>query len=84
MSGCLLLTRQPAENQRLAARLAAHGVRTCSLPLLTLEPCAEGPAERLERLDGTGTGLDPEPSEARCRAPDLRHTHARTDPSFAS
>ena len=51
MSGCLLLTRQPAENQRLAARLAAHGVRTCSLPLLTLEPCAEGPAERQRMLD---------------------------------
>ena len=51
MSGCLLLTRQPADNQRLAARLAAHGVRTCSLPLLTLEPCAEGPAERQRMLD---------------------------------
>ena len=51
MSGCLLLTRQPAENQRLAARLAALGVRTCSLPLLALEPCAEGPPERQRMLD---------------------------------
>lgn len=51
MSRCLLLTRQSAENQRLAARLAEHGVRTSSLPLLTLEPCAEGPSERQRMLD---------------------------------
>ena len=51
MSGCLLLTRQPAENQRLAASLAEHGIATCSLPLLALEPCPEGPRERQRMLD---------------------------------
>lgn len=51
MSGCLLLTRQAADNQRLAARFAAEGVETCSVPLLELRPCVEGPVERQHMLD---------------------------------
>ncbi|WP_341707710.1 uroporphyrinogen-III synthase [Halopseudomonas sp.] len=51
MSGCLLLTRQAADNQRLAARFAAEGIETCSVPLLALEPCDEGPVERQRMLD---------------------------------
>ena len=51
MSGCLLLTRQAADNQRLAARFAAEGVETCSVPLLELRPCEEGPVERQYMLD---------------------------------
>ena len=51
MSGCLLLTRQAADNQRLAARFAAEGVETYSVPLLELRPCVEGPVERQHMLD---------------------------------
>ena len=47
----LLLTRLAEDNQRLAHRFAALGVRTCSLPLLEIEAQAETPEQRRMLLD---------------------------------
>lgn len=51
MKPSVLLTRAEADNLRLAARLAEHGVATASVPLLAIEPLEEGPAERSLILD---------------------------------
>ncbi|HDZ55655.1 MAG TPA: uroporphyrinogen-III synthase [Pseudomonas xinjiangensis] len=51
MSAALLLTRSAPDNQRLAARLNAVGVRTLSLPLLQIEELEESPEQRQLILD---------------------------------
>ena len=51
MTGVLLLTRAEPDNQRLASALAALGVSTRSLPLLSIEPQPESPDQRELMLD---------------------------------
>lgn len=51
MTGVLLLTRAEPDNQRLASALAALGVSTRSLPLLSIEPQPETPDQRALMLD---------------------------------
>ncbi|MEH6563762.1 MAG: uroporphyrinogen-III synthase [Halopseudomonas sp.] len=46
MSKAILLTRQPADNQRLGRLLAAQGVDSSGLPLLELVPVEESDAQR--------------------------------------
>jgi uroporphyrinogen-III synthase len=47
----VLLTRSELDNDRLAARLAEQGIDTLSVPLLAIEPIAEGVRERSLMLD---------------------------------
>ena len=51
MSNALLLTRQPADNQRLARQLEALGIGCESLPLLELVPVDETGAQRRLMLE---------------------------------
>lgn len=51
MSTALLLTRADADNQRLAAKLQQHGVRTLSVPLLQIVSETETPSQRSMLLD---------------------------------
>ncbi|CEA04163.1 uroporphyrinogen-III synthase [Pseudomonas saudimassiliensis] len=51
MSTAVLLTRSDADNQRLAERLQAQGIRALSLPLLQIDPQPETGAQRSLMLD---------------------------------
>jgi len=51
VSGRVLLTRAAEDNQRLAGKLAIAGIDTISLPLMSIEPCAETAAQRQQLLD---------------------------------
>lgn len=51
MTPAVLLTRLPADNQRLAARLQACGVRSHCMPLLQIRPQQEDSEQRSLMLD---------------------------------